>query len=144
MNPIKSGMFIPTIIVAGMIVVALVMVSQHWANHGNRTMSESKQSDGMSRANDGACHCHQMENRSDEMNAGTYRGPGLSIVFAGTSGEGTTVADVINATIHRMEFEQGSDMASDQNARAMVLLLQAKSVLAGTDAETEDGIPVIE
>ena len=75
---------------------------------------------------------------------GVSQRPGLSIHWAGSDplDDAVRPVDVIGTTIERMQAEQKTDLGSDANARAMVLLMQAREVLAGTDQEI-DGIPVI-
>lgn len=83
-------------------------------------------------------------NYRDESLVGRYTNDGLSIAWQGNADHGATPLSVIEATIHRMQFEQTTDLASNQNARAMALLLQAKTVLQGGQETTDDGTPIIE
>lgn len=79
---------------------------------------------------------------------GGYQGhtamPGLQVYWAGITTSGATPEDVIAATIERMQFEQSTDMASDQQAKALVLLMQARDELRGGQQFTEDGLPILE
>lgn len=80
----------------------------------------------------------------DEHYTGHYRGEGLSIVWAGSTKQGATIDSVLDALIHRAEFEQSTDLASNDKAKALALLSQARTALRGGQAETEDGNPIIE
>lgn len=75
---------------------------------------------------------------------GVSQRPGLSIHWAGSDPLDDSVRpiDVISTTIDRMQAEQKTDLGSDGNARAMVLMMQARSILAGESDEI-DGVPVI-
>jgi len=49
----------------------------------------------------------------------------------------------LRATSERMQIEQGTDLGSDANARALILVMEAVAILEGRD-RTVDGIQVIE
>lgn len=85
---------------------------------------------------------HRQQNGKDL--GGVSQRPGVSIHWAGSDRQDSSVrpVDVIAITIDRMEAEQQTDLGSDKNARAMVLLMQAMQVLQGEDQEI-DGVPVI-
>lgn len=57
-----------------------------------------------------------------------------------------TPLGAVHQTIERLEYEQATEgLASDRNARALVHMMQARSVLAGEEPqETEDGFPIIQ
>jgi len=80
----------------------------------------------------------------DEHYTGHYRGDGFSIVWAGSTKRGATVEAVLDALIHRTQFEQSTDLACNDKAQALALMLQARTVLSGGQGETEDGTPIIE
>lgn len=86
---------------------------------------------------------HRADGRKDL--GGVYEREGLKISWAGSDPMDSRVRpkDVITATIDRLEAEQKTDLGSDENARAMVLLMQAKSILDGTEQVNEHG-PVIQ
>lgn len=72
-------------------------------------------------------------------------GEGMTIQWGGQTSMGAQPLDVVNATIARIQFEQGTDeMASDQNARAMAHLMLARQVLEGKQETTDDGTPILE
>lgn len=75
---------------------------------------------------------------------GVTQREGLSINWAGSDPQDERVRplDVIVATIDRLEAEQKTDLGSDENARALVDLMQARDKLMG-EAQDVDGIPVI-
>lgn len=83
-------------------------------------------------------------NKNGKDLGGVSQRPGVSIHWAGSDRQDSSVrpVDVIAITIDRMEAEQQTDLGSDKNARAMVLLMQAMQVLQGEDQEI-DGVPVI-
>lgn len=57
---------------------------------------------------------------------------------------GTAPIDVINATIDQMQYEQGTALGSDSNARALIEIMRAKAILEGRATETAEGFPIIE
>lgn len=70
---------------------------------------------------------------------------GLEIYWGSEFGDGASPLDAINATIGRIQFEQGTDkFASDQNARALAFLMLARQELEGKTTTTEDGFPILE
>ena len=72
-------------------------------------------------------------------------GPQMRIIWKGNAPHGATTLDTVNATIGRMEWEQNqNEFASDQNARALFHLMQARQTLEGKVTTTEDGLPIIE
>ncbi|MEL6895766.1 MAG: hypothetical protein AAFP90_06680 [Planctomycetota bacterium] len=77
---------------------------------------------------------------------GTAQGPGLSVYWRGVGAGGATLADVARALKNRVEFEQQTDeLASNQKAKAMVLLGRVVELLEGRQPQTlEDGTPVID
>lgn len=82
-------------------------------------------------------------NFRDQAATGFYSADGLSIAWAGTTSAGTNPETVLDALTHRLEWEQSTDLASDDKARALAHLLQARAALAGRPTETEDG-PIID
>lgn len=75
---------------------------------------------------------------------GVAQRPGLSIHWAGSDRQDSSVrpVDVARVMVDRLEAEQQTDLGSDKNARAIVLMLQAIDALTGDD-QTIDGVPVI-
>ena len=86
--------------------------------------------------------------RSEHGNNGDFGGfsqsDGMEIVWRGTADAGASTLDVVNATIGRMQFEQGSDMASDKNARALAHMMLARQELEGKQTKTDDGLSILE
>lgn len=84
-----------------------------------------------------------MANMRDDSLQGSYRMKGVAIDFAGESGEGADPLDIIKMTIHRLEFEQTTGLASNSKAKALTHMLQARDSLLGTDETMEDGTRII-
>lgn len=57
---------------------------------------------------------------------------------------GAAPADVLRATIGRMEYEQGTPLGNDRNAKALIKAKEALAILEGREIETKDGFPLIE
>jgi hypothetical protein len=86
----------------------------------------------------------RLNNRDGEL-TGAYRRNGMSIDWRGKSDFGVEPLDTIEATIHRLQFEQTSDLASNTNAKALIYMMQARDALTGKeDTTTDDGLPIIE
>lgn len=83
-----------------------------------------------------------VNHRSD--NTGQVKSYDLSIYWSGNTNYGVDPIDVINVTIERMEFEQTTDMQSDNKARALAHMLQARAELLGKQSTTDDGFPLIQ
>lgn len=67
----------------------------------------------------------------------------MAIRWRGKGIEGITPLEVLQSTSERMQSEQATDLGSDANARAMILVMEAVAILEGRD-KTVDGIKVIE
>jgi hypothetical protein len=86
----------------------------------------------------------QSVNHVDAGMQGFHSAPGIEIYWSGTTSDGASPLDVVNATIARMQFEQNTDFASDTTARALAHLMMARQVLEGKTTTTEDGLPILE
>lgn len=87
---------------------------------------------------------HQFSTVNGKDLGGVTQREGLSINWAGSDPQDERVRplDVIVAAIDRIQAEQKTDLGSDENARALVDLMQARDKLMG-EAQDVDGIPVI-
>jgi hypothetical protein len=105
-------------------------------------MQDQQKPPGEFGASDGVFTSHRSSQGRDL--GGVSQRPGLSIHWAGSDRLDSSVRpiDVIRVTIDRIEAEQQTDLGSNRNAKAMVLLLQAISALEG-EREDVDGIPII-
>jgi hypothetical protein len=56
---------------------------------------------------------------------------------------GMAPLQALKSTSAQMQYEQGTDLGSDANARALILVMEAVAILEGRD-RTVDGFPVIE
>ena len=107
------------------------------------TMEEQQKPPGEFGSSSGEFTSHLATQDGRDMGGFSQR-PGLSIHWSGSDPDDETVrpVDVIRSTIDRMQAEQKTDLGSDKNARAMVLMIEAFNVLQGSD-QIIDGVPVI-
>ena len=61
-----------------------------------------------------------------------------------TDTDGVAPLAVLQAAADRMQFEQGTPLGSDRNARAIIKVLDAISELQGKQTATPDGTPIIQ
>lgn len=76
---------------------------------------------------------------------GVYQSEGFSVVWRGSSDFGATVEDAVDAVIDRLQYEQKTELASNEKAKALIALIDAQKALNGIEpTQTTDGIEVIE
>lgn len=69
---------------------------------------------------------------------------GMAIMWRTPSQSGMSPREVLASTVARMQYEQGTPLGSDRNARALVKAMEALAILEGRSTETADGFPIIE
>jgi len=70
--------------------------------------------------------------------------PVLAIMWRTPNAGGMTPLGVLKSASKRMQYEQGTPLGNDQNAKALVKVLEAVAILEGREIVTEDGFPIIE
>ena len=68
----------------------------------------------------------------------------MAVMWRTPKAAGMTPQQVLEATIARMQYEQGNELGSDKNARALVKAMEALAILEDRPTETKDGFPIIE
>jgi hypothetical protein len=68
----------------------------------------------------------------------------MAVMWRTPKAAGMAPQQVLEATIARMQYEQGTELGSDKNARALVKAMEALAILENRPTETVDGFPIIE
>jgi hypothetical protein len=68
----------------------------------------------------------------------------IALMWRTPMSEGASPRQVLQSTAKRMEYEQSTLLGSDQNAQALIKVLEAIAILEGRETKTEDGFPIIE
>ena len=68
----------------------------------------------------------------------------MAVMWRTPKADGMTPLGVLQSTIKRMQYEQTTPLGNDQNAKALVKVLEAVAILEGRETKTEDGFPIIE
>jgi hypothetical protein len=68
----------------------------------------------------------------------------IALMWRTPMSDGASPRQVLQSTVKRMEYEQGTELGSDRNAQALIKVLEAIAILEGRETKTEDGFPIIE
>ena len=68
----------------------------------------------------------------------------MAVMWRTPKADGMAPQQVLEATSARMQYEQGTELGSDKNARALVKAMEALAILEDRPTETKDGFPIIE
>jgi hypothetical protein len=68
----------------------------------------------------------------------------IALMWRTPMADGASPRQVLQSTAKRMEYEQSTLLGSDQNAQALIKVMEAIAILEGRDTTTEDGFPIIE
>lgn len=126
------------------VMIGMAAERERWTNKGNKAVVAQEQSGFGGRPDQPRVFSTHRRNGTEDL-GGVYEREGLKIDWAGSDQLDSRVRPkhVLSATIERLQAEQKTNLGSDANARAMVLLMQAQAILDGTEKTTEYG-PVIE
>ena len=69
---------------------------------------------------------------------------GMAIMWRTPQASGMSPREVLASTVARMQYEQGTTLGSDKNARALIKAMEALAILEDRPTETKDGFPIIE
>jgi hypothetical protein len=70
--------------------------------------------------------------------------PVMAIMWRTPNAGGMSPLGVLKSSATRMQYEQGTPLGNDQNAKALVKVLEAVAILEGRETVTDDGFPIIE
>ena len=68
----------------------------------------------------------------------------MAVMWRTPKADGMSPQQVLEATIARMQYEQGTELGNDKNAKALVKAMEALAILEDRPTETKDGFPIIE
>lgn len=68
----------------------------------------------------------------------------MAVMWRTPNAGGLSPQQALEATVARMQYEQGTMLGSDKNAKALVKAMEALAILEDRPTVTEDGFPIIE
>jgi hypothetical protein len=68
----------------------------------------------------------------------------IALMWRTPMADGASPRQVLQSTAKRMEYEQSTELGNDQNAQALIKVLEAIAILEGRETTTEDGFPIVE
>lgn len=86
----------------------------------------------------------QPEPKKTAIEMADQSGTHMAIFWRTPSQSGMSPREVLESTIARMQYEQGTPLGNDRNAKALVKAMEALAILEGRPTETAEGFPIIE
>lgn len=68
----------------------------------------------------------------------------MAVMWRTPTLDGTSPREVLESVVARMQYEQGTPLGNDRNAKALVKAMEALAILDGRSTETAEGFPIIE
>jgi hypothetical protein len=85
-------------------------------------------------------HCWAVKSPGDRYE----QSPMMAVMWRTPNADGMSPLGVLQSTVKRMQYEQTTPLGNDQNAKALVKVLEAVAILEGRETVTAEGFPIIE